>query len=112
MLTTEPFFDIDSAIAAARATRRVKRRHQAVVQFRDRLYVCDLRTDSAVHPAWTTEEDDRRAPKGKRQPYRKVDREDIPLIQALHKEGVPLSQIAKKFEVSTAPIKRALRMAV
>lgn len=106
MRKREFYFDIPSAMAAARALRLETRQHWAIIQFRDRLTLELVFMPAAANPMWTTREDDRGlAHEGKRRFYRKVDKTDRPLIRQLHKEGLSIAEIARKFEVAQPSIR-------
>lgn len=112
MRKREFYFTIEEAIAAARDMHLATRKHQAVVQFRDRLTVEPLHTPAAERPMWTTKEDERIAtPKGRRSPYRRVEHDDKSMIRELFKAGISIAEIARKFEVSQSPIRKILQAA-
>lgn len=99
------FYNFDEAISYARRRRRDERKHFAVRQRSNHLYV--TRLSHCKRPTWSTLDDLRFERYGvKPYPVVKLEPSDTPLIIGLLASGLSQRSVANKFDVTRGAVRR------
>ncbi|WP_338882655.1 hypothetical protein [Xenorhabdus sp. TH1] len=101
------FDNFDEAMACARQRRMEDKKHYAIRQRKERLYV--TRLADCRHPAWSTLDDFRFECYGVTQHrIQKLEPSDTPLIIGLLASGLSQRVVTHKFDVTRGAIRRLI----